>query len=271
MKLINLLSLTTLAFFSCNQTAKTNVESAKIGVKTEKTIYSLDTINMNGFIAYDSVSTAKRPVVLIIHEWWGQNDYVRNRANQLANLGYLAMAVDLFGNGIIADNPEKAGQLAGPFYQNPQMAKSRFDAALALIKKHPMADTNKIAAIGYCFGGGMVLNIARLGENLKGVVSFHGSLIGVPANKAILKAPILVCHGDGDEFVKPDEVAKFKNEMDKISANYTFKEYPGATHAFSNPDATATGQKFGIPIAYNAQADANSWSDMLAFFGVIFK
>lgn len=271
MKLNNILLITTLAIFSCTQTSKKNVEVTKSGVKNEKSIYSLDTIQMNGFIAFDSGSTAKRPVVLIIHEWWGQNDYVRNRANQLASLGYIAMAVDLYGNGMIADNPEKAGQLAGPFYQNPQMAKNRFDAALALIKQHPMADTTKIAAIGYCFGGGMVLNIARLGENLKGVVSFHGSLVGVTANSATLKAPILVCHGEGDEFVKPDEVEKFKTEMNKIGANYTFKSYPGATHAFSNPEATVTGQKFGIPIAYNAQADVDSWNDMMAFFGVIFK
>lgn len=271
MNFIGLLSFSALALLSCNSSPKTNAEEVKVGIKSENTIYSFDTVKMNGYIAYDSVSQAKRPVVLIIHEWWGQNEYVKNRAKQLADLGYLALAVDFYGNGILADNPEKAGQLAGPFYQNPQMAKDRFDAALAMIKQHPMADTNKIAAIGYCFGGGMALNIARLGENLKGVVSFHGSLVGVPANKALLKAPILVCHGDGDEFVRPDEVEKFKTEMNKIGANYTYKEYPGATHAFSNPDATAMGQKFALPIAYNAQADANSWSDMKVFFGTIFK
>ena len=242
MKLNLLFCAAALVFMGCNSSNKTNTGEAKVGIKNEKTSYSLDSVNMNGYIAYDSGSQTKRPIILIIHEWWGQNDYVRNRANQLADLGYLAMAVDLYGNGLTADNPEKAGELAGPFYQNPQMAKDRFDAALTLIKKHPLADTNNIAAIGYCFGGGMVLNIARLGENLKGVVSFHGSLVGVPANKATLKAKILICHGDGDEFVKPDEVAKFKTEMERIGVPYVYKEYPGATHAFTNPDATAVGQ-----------------------------
>jgi dienelactone hydrolase len=271
MKLNLLIWATALLFMACNPTNKTNTEEAKVVIKNETTSYSLDSVNMNGYIAYDSVSQTKRPVVLVIHEWWGQNDYVRNRANQLADLGYLAMAIDLYGNGLTADNPEKAGQLAGPFYQNPQLAKDRFDAALTMIKKHPMADTNKIAAIGYCFGGGMALNIARLGENLKGVVSFHGSLIGVPANKNTLKAKILICHGDGDEFVKPDEVAKFKTEMERIGVPYVYKEYPGAMHAFTNPDATAMGQKFHLPIAYNAEADANSWGEMKLFLANIFK
>lgn len=271
MKFKILSGILAITIMACNPANHSNTEEAKVGIKNERSTYTLDSVNMNGYIAYDSVSQAKRPVILIIHEWWGQNDYVRNRANQLADLGYLAMAVDFYGNGLTADNPEKAGQLAGPFYQNPQMAKDRFDAALALIKKHPMADTNKIAAIGYCFGGGMALNIARLGENLKGVVSFHGSLVGVPANKATLKAKILVCHGEGDEFVKPDEVVKFKSELDKIGVPYLFKQYPGATHAFTNPDATAMGQKFSLPIAYNAQADANSWGEMKLFLASIFK
>jgi dienelactone hydrolase len=271
MKLNLLIWATALVFMACNPTNKTNTEEAKVVIKNETTSYSLDSVNMNGYIAYDSVSQTKRPVVLVIHEWWGQNDYVRNRANQLADLGYLAMAIDLYGNGLTADNPEKASQLAGPFYQNPQLAKDRFDAALTMIKKHPMADTNKIAAIGYCFGGGMALNIARLGENLKGVVSFHGSLIGVPANKNTLKAKILICHGDGDEFVKPDELNKFKTEMAQNGITYIFKEYPGATHAFTNPEATAMGQKFALPIAYNAQADANSWGEMKLFLANVFK
>ncbi len=270
-KFINILSISALSLFACNQTAKKTEEAVKIGVKNENIAYSLDTIKMNGYIAYDSVSQAKRPVVLVIHEWWGQNNYVKDRANQLAELGYLAMAVDLYGNGDMADNPEQAGQMAGPFYQNPQMAKNRFDAALALIKSNPLADTNKIAAIGYCFGGGMILNIARLGENLKGVVSFHGSLVGVPANKELLKANVLVCHGEADQFVKAEEVAKFRRDMDSIGAIYTFKSYPNATHAFSNPDATEVGKKFSMPIAYNAQADTASWNEMKVFFGTIFK
>lgn len=242
-----------------------------MSIKEENVTYTLDSVKMNGFVAYDESSDAKRPVVLVIHEWWGLNDYTKKRARELAALGYLALAVDMFGDGKTADNPEKAMQLAGPFYQNPVMAKQRFDAALAKIKTYGVADTTKIAAIGYCFGGGMVLNIARLGENLKGVVSFHGGLIGAPVNKDLLKANILVCHGETDQFVPAGDVARFKQEMDSIGAMYTFKSYPNATHAFTNPDATENGKKFSLPIAYNAQADTASWKDMNAFFATIFK
>lgn len=242
-----------------------------MGIKEESLAYKADSANCTGFVAYDSATGAKRPVVLIIHEWWGLNDYVKNRARQLAAMGYLAFAIDMYGDGKMGNNPEEAGKLAMPFYTNPQLAQSRFDAALAKIKSYPQADTSRIAAIGYCFGGGMVLNMARLGENLNGVISFHGSLLGVPADKARLKAKILVCHGADDQFVKPEEVAAFKKQMDSIGADYVFKSYAGATHAFSNPDATKNGEKFKIPIAYNAAADSASWKEMQDFFGRIFK
>lgn len=277
-KSIPLLLLTSLFLATaCNnnsdkttETAKP-METAKPVIKEENVSYTADTTTMNGFIAFDSASDKKRPVVLVVPEWWGLNDYAKSRARQLASLGYLAMAVDMYGNGKTADNPDLAGKLAMPFYQDPALAKSRFDAALAKIKTYAVADTNQVAAIGYCFGGGMVLNMARLGEKLSGVVSFHGSLVGVPANKDLLKAPILVCHGEDDKFVPAEEVAKFKKQLDSINAVYTFKSYPGATHAFSNPAATETGKKFNMPIAYNAAADTASWNEMKLFFGKIFK
>jgi dienelactone hydrolase len=177
----------------------------------------------------------------------------------------------MYGDGKKGTNPEEAAALAGPFYQNPAFAKSRFDAAMKKIKTYSQADTSKIAAIGYCFGGSVVLNVARLGENLNGVVSFHGNLVGVPADKNLLKAKVLVCHGAADQFVKPAEVAAFRKQMDSIGADYTFKAYDGATHAFSNPAATEWGKKFMIPIAYNAAADIASWNEMKVFFGKIFK
>jgi dienelactone hydrolase len=151
------------------------------------------------------------------------------------------------------------------------MTKSRFDAALKKLKTFSNVDTNNIAAIGYCFGGGVVLNVARLGEDLKGVVSFHGSLIGAPADKKLLKAKILVCHGAADQFTKPQDVAQFKKQMDSIGADYTFKQYPDASHAFTNPKATEIGEKYKIPIKYNAAADSASWNDMKDFFAKIFK
>ncbi len=249
----------------------TNGNATAATLKEETVTYTAGDVVMKGFIVYDASSAKKRPAVLVVPEWWGLTDYAKSRARQLAALGYIAMAVDFYGNGQIADNPEAAAKLAMPFYSNPKMAKERFDAALAKLETYNVADAQKIAAIGYCFGGAQVLNMARMGEPLKGVVSFHGNLVGVPADKNLLKAQVLVCHGADDKFVKQGEVDKFKKQMDSIGAVYTFKSYPGATHAFSNPDATAVGKKFNMPIAYNEAADHGSWKEMKDFFARIFK
>ncbi len=239
-------------------------------LKEENISYTGDNTTMNGFLVYDENKQGTRPAVLVVHEWWGLNDYTKNRARQLAELGYIALAVDMYGNGKTADNPTDAGNLATPFYENPQMAKARFDAALEKIKTYPQTDTSKIAAIGYCFGGAQVINMAKLGDNLKGVVSFHGNLAVLPANKDLLKADILVCHAADDPFVPQAEVDIFKKQMDSIGASYTFKAYEGTTHAFTNPQATAYGEKFNLPLRYNAAADSASWNDMKAFFEKIF-
>ncbi|MEO5681811.1 MAG: dienelactone hydrolase family protein [Chitinophagaceae bacterium] len=280
LQLTSVACLTAINFFMCacnnepasqEKTAVSDSSTAAQKIKEESVSYTAGGLTMNSFIAYDESSDKKRPAVLVVPEWWGMNDYSKSRARQLAALGYIAMAVDFYGNGKIADNPDSAGKLAMPFYTNPQMAKSHFDAALAKIKSYAQTDTSRIAAIGYCFGGAQVLNMARLGENLKGVVSFHGNLIGVPANKNLLKAAILVCHGDADQFVKPEEVAAFKKQMDSVGAAYTFKTYAGATHSFTNPNSTAVGEKFKMPIAYNAAADTASWNEMRGFFDKIFN
>jgi dienelactone hydrolase len=260
-------------FSACNNSSSTaESETTKTkAIKYQEVNYGMDSVKLTGVVAYDSNTAAKLPVVLVIHEWWGLNGYVKGRVRQLAGLGYLAMAVDMYGDGKMGNNPDEAGKLAMPFYTNTALAKSRFEAALAKIKTYSQADTAKIAAIGYCFGGAMVLNMARIGEGLNGVVSFHGNLAGLPADKNLLKAKVLVCHGADDQFVSAGEVAKFKKQMDSIGADYSFKQYAGATHAFTNPDATAMGQQFKIPIAYNAAADSASWNDMKDFFEKIFK
>ena len=265
-----ILIITAFSFSSCNNQESGHQTKTPM-IKEENIAYKADSANLNGFMAFDSSFTAKRPVVIIIHEWWGLNDYVKSRARQLAEMGYLAFAIDMYGDGKMGNNPGEASNLAMPIYQNPQLAKGRFDAAMALIKANPVADPDKTAAIGYCFGGSMVLNMARMGGDLKGVVSFHGNLIGVPADKSLLKAKILVCHGADDQFVKPEEVEQFKKQLDSIGADYKFISYPGSTHAFSNPNATKMGEQFKIPIAYNAAADSASWKDMQDFFGRIFK
>lgn len=273
MKKVFGLIFSVIALFSCNQgdkDASDNKTGKEMKIAAHDISYQADTVTMNGFVAYDESTDEKRPVVLIVHEWWGLNDYTMSRAKQLAEMGYLAMAVDMYGNRTQGEDPTAAGNLAMPFYKDPEMARTRFEAALNEIRKHPVADVNRIAAIGYCFGGTQVLNMARLGVPLKGVVSFHGNLAGVPADKSKLAASVLVCHGAADEFVPAEEVANFKKEMDSIGADYTFKAYSGATHAFTNPNATEMGRKFEIPIAYNAEADSASWKDMKDFFRKIF-
>jgi dienelactone hydrolase len=254
---------------SCNSSDSKTLKEVKL--KEENVSYSADSINMNGYVVYDENIEGARPAIIVIHEWWGINDYAKMRARELAKLGYIAMAMDMYGNGKQADNPEAAGKLAIPFYMNTALAKPRFDAALNKLKTFAQTDANKVAAIGYCFGGAQVINLAKMGEDLKGVVSFHGNLNVMPANKELLKAQILVCHGAIDPFVPQAEVDIFKKQMDSIGAKYTFKAYEGAVHAFTNPNATEMGEKFKIPIKYNANADTASWKDMKDFFVKIFN
>lgn len=255
---------------SCNNEPKTN-EKKEPKLKEETLAYSLDSLSFKSYVVFDENVQGKRPGVLVIHEWWGLNDYTKRRARMLAELGYIAMAVDMYGNGRMGNDPGAAQALAMPYYAHPDWTKKIFDYAVEQFKKNPNVDADKIAGMGYCFGGGIMLNLARMGEPLKGVVSFHGGLVGTPADKELTKAEILVCHGDADPFVPKEQVDEFKKQMDSIGKSYTFRGYPGATHAFTNPDATEMGKKFNLPIAYDAAADSASWNDMKEFFGRIFK
>jgi len=240
-------------------------------IKEEKVTYSLGDKTFKGTIVYDEGQAGKRPAVLVVHEWWGLTDYPVMRARKLAALGYIAMAVDMYGDGKIAANPAEAQELATPFYKDPQLSKIRLEAALSKLKEFKQTDSQNIFAIGYCFGGSVVLNSAKLGADLKGVVSFHGGLAGVPANKDLLKAKILVCHGGIDKFVPDNDISTFKHQLDSIGADYKFIVYPNATHAFTNPDATKIGKQFNMPIEYNEKADTDSWNDMTMFFNKILK
>jgi dienelactone hydrolase len=240
-------------------------------IKGEEVTYtSAEGIPLKGYVAYDSKKTGKRPAVVVIHEWWGSNAYVRKRADMLAKLGYIAIALDMYGKGKQAADPKEAGELAGQFYSNPDLVKARIQAAIIKLKEYPETDATNMACIGYCFGGSMSLYAAKLGMDFKGVVSFHGGLAGVPAEPGATKAKILVCHGGVDKFVSPEEIKNFRHNLDSVHADYKFISYPGAVHAFSNPEATALGKKFKIPIEYNAAADKKSWADMQAFFKTIF-
>ncbi len=246
-------------------------KSPVTSIKEEAVTYSDNGVILKGMVAYDSNLKGKRPVIIIIPEWWGLNDYIKMRARKLAELGYVAMAADVFGDGKLANDPKEAQSFTMPFYQDPHLAKSRVDAAIKKIKEFTQADPANVAAIGYCFGGFVVLNSAKLGADLKGVVSFHGGLTGAPVNKDLLKAKVLVCQGGSDKFVSMDDYNSLKHKLDSIGADNTFRVYANATHAFTNPDATKIGKQFNMPIEYNAMADEDSWNDMKAFLTRIFK
>lgn len=256
------LALLSISFVS----SKTNIE-----LEEENVTYMSDGVALKGFVVFDKNIKGKRPAILVVHEWWGLNDYAKNRARQLASMGYIAMAVDMYGDGKTAANPQKAQELATPFYENPLLAKKRLDAALFKLNEFKQTDVSNVAAIGYCFGGSVVLNSAKLGADLKGVVSFHGGLAGVPAQKDLLNAKILVCNGAADKFVSEKEIEAFRHDLDSINADYIFKSYSNATHAFTNPEATKTGKQFNMPIEYNESADKASWMDMQIFLSEIFK
>lgn len=243
------------------------VVPAQAAVKGEEVSYQVGDTVMKGYLAYDDAIQGKRPGVLVVHEWWGHNEYARRRARMLAELGYTALALDMYGDGKQAHHPEEAGKFAAAVRQDLPMARARFDKARDTLAAHPTVDPSRIAAIGYCFGGAVVLQMARDGADLKAVVSFHGSLgTDAPARPGAVKARILVAHGGDDPFIKPEELEGFRREMDAAKASYVVKVYPGASHSFTNPDADHYGHQFNLPLRYNAEADKQSWADMQALF-----
>lgn len=245
--------------------------SVHASVKTEEVTYSAGGVNMKGYLAYDDAVKGKRPGVLVVHEWWGHNEYARKRARMLAELGYTALAVDMYGDGKQANHPNDAGKFANEVFQNIEGAKARFTAAMELLKQHKSVDATRIAAIGYCFGGGVVLHMARFGYDLKGVASFHGSLgTQTPAEKGKVKAAVLVCNGAADPFVSAEQVEGLKKEMQNAGVDFQYVAYEGAVHSFTNPDADENGKKFELPLAYNKAADEKSWADLQEFFKKIF-
>jgi dienelactone hydrolase len=252
--------------------AGNNSDTSKtMSIKEENVDIQADTTTMKSFVAYDESKAGKRPIVLVVPEWWGVTDHSRSKAKQLAEEGYFALVVDMYGNGRTADNPDAAMSYAGGFYKNPQLATGRLLAALAKAKTYPQADSSKTAAIGFCFGGSMVLNAAKLGAPFDGVVSFHGGLQGVAPAKNTVKSKILVLNGAADPYVPAQDIANFKKQLDSAGVPYTFKDYPGALHAFTNPQADEFAKKFKMGVGYNADADRNSWNDMKSFFADLWK
>ena len=256
---------------SSDSTIASGDTTMAISIKEENVDIPEDTTTLKCFVAYDENKKGNAPIVLVVPEWWGLNDFTKSKARQLAEIGYFALVVDMYGQGTTADNPDAAKANAGGFYKNPQLATGRIEAALEKAKTYPQTDSSKTAAIGFCFGGSMVLNAAKLGADFDGVVSFHGGLQGVQPTKNTVKSKILVLNGAADPFVPAKDVANFKKQMDSAGVPYTFKDYPGALHAFTNPLADEYAKKFKMPVGYNEAADKNSWNDMKAFFADLWK
>ena len=245
--------------------------TAQAAVKTEEVTYQGGGVQMKGLIAWDNSIKGKRPAVLVVHEWWGHNDYARSRATQLAEMGYVAMAVDMYGDGKQAAHPDNAMAFMTEATKDPVQTAERFNAAYALLAKRKQTDAANVAAIGYCFGGAVVLNMARLGTDLKGVASFHGALgAWKPAVPGGIKAKLLVLNGADDGMVPAEVVAGFEQEMKTAGADFRVINYPGAKHSFTNPAATELGVKFNMPVAYNEAADKASWAELDAFLKQVF-
>ena len=244
---------------------------AQAAVQGKEVSYQANGTTLKGYIAHDDAFKGRRPAVLVVHEWWGHNEYARKRARMLAELGYTALAVDMYGDGKQAHHPDDAGKFAAEVSRNMPLAKARFEAGMELLRKQKTVDANQIAAIGYCFGGGVVLNMARMGEDMKGVLSFHGSLgTDNPALPGKIKARIISFTGEADPMIGADKVAAFRQEMESAGADYRVVTYPGAQHAFTNPEADELGRKFNLPLAYNPEADKDSWQQAMVFLKEIF-
>jgi len=238
-------------------------------IRTREIDYRQGDQVLQGFIAWNDAAKSRRPGVLVVHEWWGHNEHARNQARRLAEAGYVGFALDLYGKGKVATHPKDAEALMTEAAKDPAALEAKFNAALAQLKQAPHVDPGKIAAIGYCFGGAVVLGRARAGADLAVVVSFHGILAtATPAKQGVVTARILVLTGAADPMVPPDQVAAFEREMTAAGATFQVVSYPGVKHGFTNPEADTRGMD---ALAYHADADKQSWAAMLALFKEVFR
>lgn len=246
------------------------VETAPL-IQTRTVDYTVNGTVMTGYLARP-LNVVQAPGVLVVHEWWGHNDYARQRAEMLAELGYVAFALDMYGDGKVTDHPKEANAFMTEVLSNAEVAQARFDTAYKLLQDLPITDPERIAAIGYCFGGSVVLSMARAGAPLKGVVSFHGGLQGLaPIAEGEVEARFLVLNGADDPMVSEEHITQFKQEMDEAELPYKFVNYPGALHSFTNPEADAIAEAYDLPVAYDPEADADSWQRMEEFLRKTFN
>jgi dienelactone hydrolase len=241
---------------------------AEAAVKTKAIEYKQGDTTLQGFIAWDDAKKDKRPGVLVVHEWFGHNQHARDQAIRLAKAGYVGFALDMYGKGKVAKHPDDAQKFMAEATNDAATMNARFDAALAELKKDPRVDPTKVAAIGYCFGGAVVLGQARAGEDLQAVATFHGALATkTPAEAGKVKPRILVNTGAEDPMIPPDQVEAFKKEMEAAGAKAEVISYPGAKHSFTNPDADKAKSK---AVAYDAKADKASWEATMKMFKEVF-
>lgn len=240
-------------------------------IESRTVTYEAGGAELASYVAWNAAQDGPRPGIVVFGEWWGLNDYHKRRARQLAELGYVAMAADLFGGGKVAADADEAGRLMNGLFADMAATSARVRAAIEQLQQQPGVDPARLGAMGYCLGGAMALHAARLGIDLAGVVSFHGSLGRTHAAKpGDVKARVLVCHGEDDAFVSAEEQAGFRKEMDELAADYKFIAYPGAKHGFTNPDATENGRKYNLPLEYNESVDRESWQEMKSFWNEVF-
>ena len=244
------------------------VNLAQAAVKTQAVEYQVDGQSFTGYLAYDDSIKEKRPGVLVVHEWWGLGDYEKRRARMLAELGYVAFVVDMYGTGKLTDKPEQAKAWMTEVTTDVEWWRERAKNGIRQLQKQPMVDGENIAAIGYCFGGGTVLQLAYGDSNLKGVVSFHGSL-PIPDSESFgkIKPRILVTHGNADGFVPREIVNKFQLTLDEAKANWEMITYGNVRHSFTNPKADTRGIE---ALKYDAYADQHSWQAMQNFLSSVF-
>lgn len=263
MKRLIVVALATFVFVACSETGNRNQGPNVVGQEIE---YSAGDLTMKGYISQNENNFSQRPGILVVHEWWGHDEHARNSADKLAELGYVALAVDMYGNGKQADHPEDAMQFSSEVMGDFEKAQTRFNAALETLKKQDNVDPDKIGAIGYCFGGSVILAMAHSGAELDGIAAFHAGLQLPVMPEDSLNSRILILNGAADPMVTEDHVSNLTGAYESINADYQYISYEGAQHAYTNPAADSLGQKFDLPLAYDAEADSMSWEEMKLFF-----
>ena len=240
-------------------------------VITEEISYSIDDVSYTGFLAYDD-DKGRQPGILVVHEWWGHNDYARQRTKQLAEEGYTAFALDMYGDGKLATHPKDANAFMTEVMKNLDIAEKRFDKAYDILQSSKYTEKENISALGYCFGGAVVLHMARAGKDLDSVISYHGSLGSAIGEKpSNIKAKVRVFTGQQDPMIPVQQVADFTSEMFTAGADFNVQVYPGVQHSFTNKGATKVGEKFELPLAYDAYADKDSWQQSMEFLDELYE